>query len=692
VPNYLALQSGTGVVQLQDASGNILLQYDEAEIVGQRKDRRDQYVDPPYVFLKAMTAALIVGLTTYTVQINEPVRVAHQDKTVVTAPDFIQPQKASLIVLTPATYTPALDIVLDDRRSKYVDPPFDYQKARTPGVLSPVFYPPPVSGIQTRTLYDLVTIAIEAPGRKASQIVLVPPGYDATNDIVLRDRRSKEVFPVADHIQARTPGVLSPMFYPPPIAGIQAFSESVFISIEPEFTPGRKASQIVLVPPGYDATNDIVLRDRRSKDTYPTADHIKPQTAALVPVLTAYDPATYNIVLHGRPTTAYPAPDVFQPQLPQPRVVTDFYYHPEVDIVLRDRRDKTITPPLEYGPGQKAALVVGLTLYDVYDPAPDTFLRDRRSKEVFPVADHVQAQKPGVLSPVFYPYVPALDIAQLHDRRSQHVDPVFQYTPSRAPGVLSPMFYSYDATPDVAQLHDRRSQYIDPVFQYAPPRAAGVLAPVFYPYQPELDVAQLKDRRSQYVDPVFQYTPARVAGVLAPTFYPFQPQIEIAPLEDRRSKYVDPAFEFTPRQGAALIVGLTTYAAYDPVPDTFLRDRRSKEVFEGTYGRGRTVQLVSVLTTYVLYDPAPDTFLRDRRSRHVDPPFEYSKAWSAYLITVLRDGGTIPPVVVVDEAPPAKYALPSSGGYKAFQRRLAKHDEDDIIRIIIEAVRVFWRV
>ena len=618
MPNYLALQSGTGVVQLQDASGNILLQYDEAESVGQRKDRRDQYVDPPYVFLKAMTAALIVGLTTYTVQTNEPVRVAHQDKTVVTAPDFIQPQKASLIVLTPAAYTPALDIVLDDRRSKYVDPPFDYQKARTPGVLSPVFYPPPVSGIQTRTLYDLVTIAIEAPGRKASQIVLVPPGYDATND--------------------------------------------------------------------------IVLRDRRSKDTYPTADHIKPQTAALVPVLTAYDPATYNIVLHGRPTTAYPAPDVFQPQLPQPRVVTDFYYHPEVDIVLRDRRDKTITPPLEYGPGQKAALVVGLTLYGVYDPAPDTFLRDRRSKEVFPVADHIQAQKPGVLSPVFYPYVPALDIAQLHDRRSQHVDPVFQYTPSRAPGVLSPMFYSYDATPDVAQLHDRRSQYIDPVFQYAPPRAAGVLAPVFYPYQPELDVAQLKDRRSQYVDPVFQYTPARVAGVLAPTFYPFQPQIEIAPLEDRRSKYVDPAFEFTPRQGAALIVGLTTYAAYDPVPDTFLRDRRSKEVFEGTYGRGRTVQLVSVLTTYVPYDPAPDTFLRDRRSRHVDPPFEYSKAWSAYLITVLRDGGTIPPVVVVDEAPPAKYALPSSGGYKAFQRRLAKHDEDDIIRIIIEAVRVFWRV
>ena len=545
---------------------------------------------------------------------------------------------------------------LHDSRDKFVSPEFEFLKPRTPGVLLPVFYPPPVSGIQTRTLYDSVTVAIEAPARnKASQIVLVPPavGYDATNDIVLRDRRSKEVFPVADHIQAQKPGGLSPMFYPPPIAGIQALSESVFISIEPEFTPGRKAPQIVLVPPtGYNSAPDIIL----AKSSRPVFEEVQ----------------------------------TFAPAMSESPLLRDSFYRPELDTYLRDRRSEYLNKDADIYPAMWPKTALNPALYP-YVPALDTVLPDNRDKTVDPTFVDLSAQKFPITKGMFYPFVPGVHVAALADNRDKYVDPAFQHAPALASGVLNPMFYPYVPALDYGQLVDHRSKDVDPRFVDLKAQTAALVTNLtqYGVYNASGDHL-LRDRRAKDVYPLESgparavqlisvltaYDPATYNKVLrgadksiwpTPEFITaqvpeprvvtdafFKPELN-AFLLNRQNKDVDPTFVHLQAQKVSIVPNLTSYyvgfvqdkpiqqaqdtsyfpiadhlvalslspiirdSFYKPQLDVVLNDPRSKETFPLDFGPGRKVNLTVVVTPFVPpYDVANDIVLRDRRSEDLN--------------------------------------------------------------------------
>jgi hypothetical protein len=177
---------------------------------------------------------------------------------------------------------------------------------------------------------------------------------------------------------------------------------------------------------------DVDIRSPVSNDTIDNSRWISSRTkaaaASLIVVLTSY--ATYNaavdIVLKKakRPDLTPPVAEFVQAQkAPLISVLTDY---PIADIFVRDRPKDVYEQPTFEQP-RKASLVSVLTSYASYNAAPDIVLRDRRNKDVDPPFQHITQQRPGILSPTFYPYVPALDIAQLDDRRSKAVDPPFEY-------------------------------------------------------------------------------------------------------------------------------------------------------------------------------------------------------------------------------------------------------------------------
>lgn len=403
-------------------------------------------------------------------------------------------------------------------------------------------------------------------------------------------------------------------------------------------------------PPPPD-TYISILGNRRDKQQFDPEGFVKPLTAALTVVLTAY--AAFNpapsIVLR-KMAQVWQDPEVFvQPQRALPVALANYSTQQQFPQSAR-RTPVWPDDPFVQLP-TRSNLVTVLTSYgSVYNPAPDIVLRKQAKdwieaeaftrpqptayqivlsnysvKQQFAQTGHQDKtfiepdsfiQPLSRLHPVLADYTVQKRFAQTGRWTQVFVEPDAFVQPQNR---LHPILASYAVAQLFAQTGKWDKTFVEPdAYARAAPQQNVAIQPIVVPPY-VLDFPRQAYRAPRLISEVFQTSIPPVSsnalfgGYLPEQWFPLQIQ------SPKRHTFVEPEV-FAQSMTSPLVVGLTAYAQYNPSPDKVLRGWSVAWVEPDSYWRvTQPPPLIAVLTGYSPYNPAPDVVLRSMARVWQDP-------------------------------------------------------------------------